>query len=142
MTREDRKKQAEELDRQAWEKWKNLLSQEGEYLDEGGYPTELACDIIKHWHWSDQEGWFEFIKNIWHLASWGWHEEYGGYDDYLKEPLKEDKKRYYISTAGWSGNETLIGAMKENPMLWHLTWVQSRRGGHYIFELYGIREDL
>ena len=43
--------------------------------------------------------------------------------------------RYYISTAGWSGNETIIRAMQKNIMMWQLNWVQSRRGGHYIFEL-------
>ena len=42
----------------------------------------------------------------------------------------------YISTAGWSGNESIIYAMQNNKsMLWNLTWVQSRRGGHHIFEL-------
>jgi hypothetical protein len=25
--------------------------------------------------------------------------------------------------------------MQKNDMMWHLNWVQSRRGGHYIFEL-------
>ena len=39
----------------------------------------------------------------------------------------------YISTGGWSGNEDLIGAMQNNAMLWIMTWVSSRRGGHYTF---------
>lgn len=42
--------------------------------------------------------------------------------------------RYTFSTGGWSGNEDLIRAMEQNWMIWSLTWVQSRRGGHYIFE--------
>lgn len=101
-----------------------------EYLDEDGYPTDAALDKIAHWE-GDLTEIFEFIHSIWHLKSWGWHSEETN-DDILK-----DRKviRYDISTAGWSGNEDIIRAMQENFWLWHLTWVQSRRGGHYIFQI-------
>jgi len=29
----------------------------------------------------------------------------------------------------------IIRAMEENNSIWSLVWVQSRRGGHYIFEV-------
>lgn len=103
---------------------------EEELLDDDGYPTDAALEIIQLWHWSDVKGWFEFIQNIWHLRSWGWSE---GEEDHEWDK-GEKVYRYNISTAGWSGNESIIHAMKENGMLWHITWVQSRRGGHYIFE--------
>jgi hypothetical protein len=102
-----------------------------ELIDEDGYPTESALTIVRIWHWSDSKGWFEFIKSIWHLASWGWHEGEADHD-YRKD---EKVYRYNISTAGWSGNEAIIREMEQNSMMWHLNWVQSRRGGHYIFEL-------
>jgi hypothetical protein len=110
------------------ERVKNL---DGEYLDEDGYPTQLALELIETWHWSDPEGWFKFINSIWHLKSWGWHEGPGEHD------WDKDKEvyRYNISTAGWSGNESIIRAMEKSFMLWTLNWVQSSRGGHYIFEL-------
>jgi hypothetical protein len=102
-----------------------------ELIDEDGYPTEAALTIVRIWHWSDSKGWFEFIKSIWHLASWGWSE--GETDhDYRKD---EKVYQYHISTAGWSGNEAIIREMEQNSMMWHFNWVQSRRGGHYIFEL-------
>lgn len=118
--------------------WKEYLcsKQDYDFLDEDGYPTEDALDLITKWHWIDEKGWFEFIHSIWHLASWGWRE--GG------EPHDwKDAKvyRYNISTGGWSGNESIIRAMQKNEMLWHLTWVQSRRGGHYIFELQELVDD-
>jgi hypothetical protein len=102
-----------------------------ELIDEDGYPTEAALTIVRIWHWSDSKGWFEFIKSIWHLASWGWHEGEADHD------YRENEKvyRYDISTAGWSGNEAIIREMEQNSMMWHFNWVQSRRGGHYIFEL-------
>ena len=107
----------------------NLLAK-GEFLDEDGYPTDDAITIIEKWHWNDIPGWFTFINSIWHLASWGWTES-NETDD-----MNPDKKiyRYYISTAGWSGNETLIRAMQNNDMMWTFTWFESQRGGHYIFE--------
>jgi hypothetical protein len=106
------------------------LLEDGDYLDDDGYPTDVALEIIEKWHWDDIPGWFKFIQDIWHLRSWGWDEGLEPHD-YNKD---EQVYRYHISTAGWSGNESIISAMKQNDMLWHFTWVQSRRGGHYIFE--------
>ena len=104
--------------------------EEEDMLDEDGYPTEYALFCVQAWPWNDQAGWFEFIKSIWHLRNWGWSE------GNLPDELNPDKMvyTYHISTAGWSGNESIIRAMEKNDMLWHFTWVQSRRGGHYIFE--------
>lgn len=106
------------------------LLEKADLLDEDGYPTDDALEIIEKWHWSDSKGWFDFIQSIWHLRSWGWTEGEEPHD------WDENRKvyRYNISTAGWSGNEDIIRAMEKNDMLWCLTWVQSRRGGHYIFE--------
>lgn len=112
------------------------LIEHNEMLDDDGYPTGAALDVVKLWHWNDARGWFKFIEGIWHLRSWGWKEaeqdhEWNDHEQYKDKMVH----RYYISTAGWSGNESIIGAMQDNDMMWHLTWVQSRRGGHYIFEL-------
>jgi hypothetical protein len=107
------------------------LIEHNEMLDDDGYPTDAALDVIRLWHWNDIASWFKFIKGLWHLREWGWKEIDEPHDYY------EDKivHRYYISTAGWSGNEDIIRAMQKNEsMLWTLTWVQSRRGGHHIFE--------
>lgn len=108
----------------------DVLLQE-DMLDEDGYPTEAALLIVEKWHWTDAKGWFEFIRSIWAYSDWGWRE--------VDEPheIFQDRisHRYKISTAGWSGNESIITAMKANQMMWSLNWVQSRRGGHYIFEL-------
>lgn len=98
-------------------------------LDIDGYPTRDCLRAIEIWDWEDASGWFEFIKSVWHLASWGWHEAEVK-DDNSSKTLRQ----YNISTAGWSGNEDIIEAMMKNNMLWSFCWVQSRRGGHYIFE--------
>jgi hypothetical protein len=109
---------------------------DADFLDDDGYPTDSALEAIRKWHWDDIPGWFKFIESIWAYRNWGWKE--------IDEPhtWKENKMvhRYYISTAGWSGNEDIIRAMQKNDMMWHLNWVQSRRGGHYIFELKEFEE--
>lgn len=118
--------------RQREEAAKKLIAEnmEKDLRDEDGYPTEAAIEIIENWPYDDIKGWFDFIGSIWHLKDWGWTEVEEKHD-YLDKMVH----RYYISTAGWSGNESLIRAMENNKFFcWTLTWVQSRRGGHYIFE--------
>lgn len=108
----------------------NDLISNYDMLDDDGYPTDECIEVVKNWHWSDAEEFFKFLKEHWYMASWGWSEGWVDHD------WDEGRKvyQYHISTAGWSGNETLIRAMEEN-FLWHIVWIQSRRGGHYIFEL-------
>jgi hypothetical protein len=113
-----------------------VLMQE-ELLDDDGYPTDAALDIVELWDIADAKGWFDFIKSIWYYSSWGWSEG--------EEPheYREGKMvyRYNISTGGWSGNESIITRMQANEWCWHMNWVQSRRGGHYIFELYQYKDE-
>jgi hypothetical protein len=107
------------------------LIEHNEMLDEDGYPTDAALDVIRLWHYSDARGWFKFIENLWHFRTFGWKET-----DEPHEYRDKIVHKYYISTCGWSGNESIIRAMQQNEnMLWTLNWEQSRRGGHYIFEL-------
>jgi hypothetical protein len=106
-------------------------------LDEDGYPTEGTLWAIAHWPWDDSRGWFSFLQKVWYMADWGWHETEESRNA-ASDGRGERVRRYRLSTAGWSGNESLVQAMKENEMLWHFTWVQSRRGGHYIFEDPGV----
>jgi hypothetical protein len=106
-----------------------------EWLDEDGYPTEEALDKIKKWPYNDVRGLFDFIHDIWYYADSNyWREEFVTKDDYNGMEFDRPRKRYYISTIGWSGNESIIHALKENEIIWCMHWVQSRRGGHYIFE--------
>ena len=101
-------------------------------LDDDGYPTEAALDIIREWTFEmSHRELFDFIKSIWWMPDWGWKES-----EVIDELTGEKNYCYHISTGGWSGNESIIQAMQENGYaFWYLTWVQSRRGGHYIFEL-------
>ena len=83
------------------------------------YPTDEELDTITKWDAQDIKGCFEYMAELW------------AYPEYF---TLEDGK-YHVSTGGWSGNEDIIGALKDNLLVWLFTWEQSRRGGHYIFDL-------
>ena len=105
-----------------------------DFFDEEGYPTAEALYKIRKWNYTDIKGCFEFMRQLWFYDDY-WREEKVSEDSYTGMQYDTPRQRYYISTAGWSGNEDIIRALKENQLLWSLTWVQSRRGGHYIFEV-------
>ena len=99
-----------------------------EWVDDGGYPTEEFLDTIEKWDVSKGKNndLMTFIKPYWRYS----------YDGFWSENKHEgDGTEYAISTGGWSGNEDIIRALQMNRLFWSLYWVQSRRGGHYIFEV-------
>ena len=89
------------------------------------YPTEPELDKIREWPHTDPLGWLDFIRSVWGWENWGWH---------------RTQRRLYFSTGGWSGNEDIIGAMRDNWILWHLGFTLHRRGGHFVFDLTRMRE--
>lgn len=87
-----------------------------------GYPTKKELKQIRNWPHTDFPGLMRFIEGIWHWPDWGW---------------SQDGEHFYLSTGGWSGNEDIIEAMQANTVFWTICWVSSRRGGHYVFRVYG-----
>lgn len=90
-------------------------------FDSDGYPTGETLEVIRKWDYNDFKGLVVFCKKAW---NWG--------DVYF---TTADGETYEVHTGGWSGNESIIGAMMDNITFWSFCWVQSRRGGHYIFEV-------
>lgn len=100
-------------------------------LDDDGYPTVDALRLIENWHYENAVGWFDFIHSLWYASDWGWKSEV------VPHRFREGRNvmKFDISTAGWSGNESIIKAMERNEMLWWSTHYRTTRGGHYVFEL-------
>ena len=88
-------------------------------MDEDGYPEEDELKRIREWP-EDWAALFAFIHSIWHWPDWGFTQE---------------GNRVSLSTGGWSGNEEIIGALRDNALAWMVTWESSRRGGHYTFTI-------
>lgn len=106
------------------------------YLNSDGYPTDSVLGVIESWDpfEKDPHELMAFIKRLWNYAEWAWNEE-EVQDDFVMGHFRPCID-YHISTAGWSGNEDLIGALKNNKHhFWAIHWKQSNRGGHYIIQI-------
>jgi len=84
------------------------------------YPSDEDLTLIRNWKMKHVTGLMDFVESLWSYADWGW---------------KQKGRHYSISTGGWSGNESLIEALKKNQIFWAVCWYSSTRGGHYEFEL-------
>lgn len=104
-------------------------------LDSAGFPTEATLELIAKWPtWAHEkvDAVLEFVAAAWH------------YPDFATRELKPAELRvlhaedgdYYLrlATGGWSGNESLIDAMKKNFILYTTTWRLSTCGGLHIFQ--------
>ena len=104
------------------------MTDETDWLDENEYPTDAALERIGTWECKDHETATEllkFVRSLWM------------YPEYFQ---KFDEHRYSLVTGGWSGNESIIGALQTNPFFWALCWQKSERGGLHEFKLPGAVE--
>lgn len=86
-------------------------------FDKDGYPTDETEAAISGWDFKDPDGWLVFIGKAWnHHYGRMWNE-----DSLVK-----------FATGGWSGNESVIRAMKNAHVLWSMRWKSSHRGGLYV----------
>jgi len=94
-------------------------------FDRDAYPTEDTLDAIRQWPHEDIPGLVAFVRKAWE------------YEDYTKL----SGRHLELHTGGWSGNESLIEALRDNTMFWGLCWRREDRGGHFWFELPGPKGD-
>ena len=91
--------------------------------DEHGYPTDEAIDLIESFDIikEGQSSFWDLIEECWWMA---------------ERQMERKENEIVLHTGGWSGNEEIIQAMKNSKyFLWGVFWVQSKRGGHYWFEI-------
>ena len=89
-------------------------------FERSGEPTEETLKAIAEWPAHDPAGWLDFCAAAWN-ATYGRSngDGHGGLE---------------LITGGWSDNESIIGTMQKNWMLWSRCWLSSHRGGKYVFE--------
>jgi hypothetical protein len=103
-----------------------------QFFDADGYPTEETLERIRTWPTAtlaDMAAAMDFAGLAW------------SYPDLWKcDPDFRDPKwpsfprrRYVFSTGGWSGNESIVGAIEANQMLQMIGAWSWRRGGHYEY---------
>jgi hypothetical protein len=93
-----------------------------EWLDLDGYPTPHALRHIETW--PAEKDYIDLMLLV--DALWKYK------DCFIFEPYN---RVCTLLTAGWSGNESLISALKMNVAFWNQCWVSSHRGGKYVFEI-------
>lgn len=85
-----------------------------------GYPTEETERVIMDWNYEDPAGWLAYVREA-------WADHYGR--------VWEEAGMLKMATGGWSGNECIRAAMRENLVLWSMLWESSHRGGLEVFKL-------
>lgn len=107
-------------------------------FDRDGYPTEETLERLATWPLKSGE---DFAAALDFLAD-AWDRHYGSVQHELEPALAKvvsphgifDGHRFLrLATGGWSANESLIGAIGQNLMLWSVTWRLSTAGGLHVF---------
>jgi hypothetical protein len=106
----------------------NLMPQ----YDDDGYPTDDTVKTIEDWPYQDITGALDFVAAAWHWP------DFVSYELSAHEAgvLRADPGDRYLrlATGGWSGNETLIAALRTNRMIHALSWRLDAVGGLHIYE--------
>jgi hypothetical protein len=103
------------------------------------YPSDTALDLIEHWDLIEGDDGsheklyklLDFVRDLWEYPDRFTMGRLRPHD------LFKDKKvrTLYLSTGGWSGNESIIGALERNYLFWAMFWYRSQTGGHYWFKI-------
>ena len=99
-------------------------------FDREGYPTEETLQDIRNWKITDRVSASELMNFC--FTAWS---DYGtkAYTDW--EGYVSGYTTCELHTGGWSGNEDIMGALMDNYVFWNFCWKESKRGGHYKFDL-------
>lgn len=88
-------------------------------MNSDAYPSEAVKTKIEDWPTRNNAGLARYIVEVWHPM---------GYAKYANGQLR-------LMTGGWSGNEQLVDALKNNVFFWAACWVKSERGGLFVFKI-------
>ena len=88
-------------------------------FDADGYPTEDTLREIREW--SPERGYSELLAFMRAACRY-------------PDCWRQRGRTHRVATGGWSGNEELIRALRENHIAWAVLWWESKRGGGYTFK--------
>ena len=100
-------------------------------FDKDGYPTEETLERIATWPIetvADMHAAMDFAGSAWSYPDrWETFEEINATNPAAPERV------YRFSTGGWSGNESIVGAIERNLVLQMMGAYSWQRGGHYVY---------
>lgn len=86
---------------------------------------EDALDQIRNWPISRSYILlFEFINQVWRHS----------FGQLSAISADDGAVEYTFTTGGWSENEEILEALKQQRLAWALTWQRSERGGKHVFK--------
>ncbi len=87
-------------------------------MDSDGYPDDAELTCIREWRDDrfDWRGLMAFIRPLWRNGYW-----------------KQQGPLYRLATGGWSGNESIIWALRANSVFWGTAFISEVTGGLYWF---------
>ena len=91
---------------------------------DGEYPTDEYLEYIRKFDATNGKG-FDLLMDI--LENW-----WMSYGVKVQRKYRGERK-VFLSTGGWSGNEDMIYALRENEYFWMLYYFSHQVGGHYVF---------
>lgn len=103
-------------------------------FDAHEYPTEETLKAITEWPYLDPFGLAQYVIDAWH-----W-DNMATLKPIINEHGKGSISELRLATGGWSGNESILGALEDNTMFYTLYWEMSKRGGLVIYHLYKLPE--
>lgn len=113
---------------EAAREWARAFRMDGEYPSEASVAALAGLSLVDY---AACELVLAKLQSVWR------------WDDYFKRgparrvkghPDWAPRRKWRVSTGGWSGHEDLIEALRQATGFWALCFWSERRGGHYVFE--------
>jgi hypothetical protein len=102
-------------------------------LTEDGYPTDETLERIAN---APAREALELAERAWHWDGWASRRLSDAEHRVVHADADDDSGEFVrFATGGWSGNESIVGALNENPMVRVMCWQLSARGGLHIYKL-------
>ena len=99
------------------------MTEPDELIDDDGYPTDEALDHLRAFTGSTEEI-VAYVRSLMYNGLSVLEEYTNGFG--------QPEKRLTLITAGWSGCESVVGALHET-IFHHMFWESSFRGGQHTF---------
>lgn len=117
-------------------------------FDADGYPTEATITLIEQWPLFPQselpageERRLRGARACLDFVMMAWNTTYGNLSYTLSTAelslvqAKKGEQFIRFATGGWSGNEMLIAALRQNAVMQSVTWCLTTRGGLHIYRI-------
>jgi len=95
------------------------------------YPTDEELEKLREWDHRDAKGALDFLRAHWNVNYGSVSTELSAAENKVLH-ASEGERFLRLATGGWSGNEDLMAAMRQNVVIWSRVWQLHGVGGLWI----------